>query len=272
MIRGYLRTLFFMAAAGGVYLAVRYICPYEGSIALSGLILQLSGSRGEFPAGFHFEALAAFALRLLPHFVFEIYFGIAFYRHFCTGSVYVFSRYPKRVKWYLGQAASLFACSCLFQGLLMAAAVFVTVLRYQVCIDKGSVTIAICHFLIYSFWLYFMAMLINLFSIKFGSGASYSAVMAGWLALVSLICIQKPAEDAAKFGAALAFNPAARLVLGWQTSKNPAVRDALHAPYKGMDIGASVLFFMALAGLAVFIGAVIVKRHDLLVADSERQI
>lgn len=44
--------LFLTAAAGGVYLSLMYINPYNGVITLSETILQLSGSRGRLHWGF----------------------------------------------------------------------------------------------------------------------------------------------------------------------------------------------------------------------------
>ena len=44
--------LLLMGFCCGSLLAFSYINPYNGQITLSELILQLSGSRGEFPLGF----------------------------------------------------------------------------------------------------------------------------------------------------------------------------------------------------------------------------
>lgn len=38
--------LILLAVAGGIFLSIMYVNPYNGSITLSELVLQLSGSRG----------------------------------------------------------------------------------------------------------------------------------------------------------------------------------------------------------------------------------
>ena len=52
MIRYRLRMLFLTGVLGGISLSVLYINPYGGEISLSEALLQLSGSRGDFPMGF----------------------------------------------------------------------------------------------------------------------------------------------------------------------------------------------------------------------------
>ena len=77
----------------GSLLAFSYINPYNGQITLSELILQLSGSRGEFPLGFSsLPELLSFSSKLLPSFLFELYVGTSLYQHFFAASVYIFSR------------------------------------------------------------------------------------------------------------------------------------------------------------------------------------
>lgn len=45
---------------------------------------------------------------MVPVFCFELIFGISLYRHYCTCSVYYFSRQNSRSKWYLMESAKLF--------------------------------------------------------------------------------------------------------------------------------------------------------------------
>ena len=84
--------LLLMGFCCGSLLAFTYINPYNGQITLSELILQLSGSRGEFSLGFSsLPELLSFSSKLLPTFLFELYVGTSLYQHFCTASVYIFS-------------------------------------------------------------------------------------------------------------------------------------------------------------------------------------
>lgn len=61
--------LLLMGFCCGSLLAFTYINPYNGQITLSELILQLSGSRGEFSLGFSsFPELLSFSSKLLQPF------------------------------------------------------------------------------------------------------------------------------------------------------------------------------------------------------------
>ena len=122
MIRYRLRMLFLTGVLGGISLSVLYINPYGGEISLSEALLQLSGSRGDFPMGFAMTEMVSFSLRLLPAYLFELFFGIMLYRHFCTASIYIFSRYPKRVRWYFRECLALGGGALLFQVLLVRSA------------------------------------------------------------------------------------------------------------------------------------------------------
>ena len=119
----------------GIWLSLVYINPYGGQITLSELVLQLSGSRGSFPLGLSLTDVLTFSLRLVSTFVFEALAGVTLYRHWCTASVYVFSRIPGRRGWYLRQASGLLLTAALYQALLLAAALCTALLRWEVLFD-----------------------------------------------------------------------------------------------------------------------------------------
>ena len=94
----------------GWYMVVGVVCggllsfsrinPYDGQIMLQEMVLQLSGSQGDFVMGLHYGAMVDFGFLLLPFFLYQFYGGVQLYRQFCVASVYVFSRTTNRVKWY----------------------------------------------------------------------------------------------------------------------------------------------------------------------------
>lgn len=92
----------------GVWLSVTFVNPYDSSLTLSYLVFQLGGARGDILLEFNMLDLLEFSLRLVPNLVFQAYAGTAFYRHYCTASVYIFSRIPKRLIWYKRESVILF--------------------------------------------------------------------------------------------------------------------------------------------------------------------
>lgn len=267
------QLLFLTALAGGVFLSVMYINPYGGKTTLSEAVLQLSGSRGNFVLGFSYQELISFTMRLLPAFIFEAYAGIMLYRHFCTASIYVFSRYPHRVKWYLGEVFHLSGAVCGFHLILLVTAMLTAAIRWELEIDSAGIVLIGYHFLIYSTWAYIMALLVNLSAVYFGSSTAYASMVS-----IQLICIVllSPMDSLIRhydgrlsYENFLVWNPAAHLVLGWHDSSVEIVAPTLTSSYLQLDLNDTLILFLLLGILITFVGALIIKNHDLLVSDME---
>lgn len=256
--------LFAAAVAGGVYLALLYVNPFDGTISLSELVLQLSGSRGSFALGFSYPELVLFAMKLFPAFVFEAYAGILLYRHFCTASTYVFSRYPHRGRWYAGEACRLGVTAGAFHALLLAAVIVTTACRYKLQADTTGLMLTAYHFMIHSLWAYIMAMTVNLAAIYLGSSTAYGLVIGGQMACIILLNVTdvlvRRFQAALSYEKILSWNPIARLVLGWHGREG----GLLH-----QDLSISLLVFLLLGATVTAVLAVIIKRHDFLVTDAE---
>lgn len=268
------RLLFLMAAGGGVYLSLLYINPYNGAIMLSEAVLQLSGSRGHFALGFSLSELASFAMCLLPEFLIESYAGIMLYRHFCTASIYVFSRYPHRVKWYAREIIHLGGAVCLFNLLLLAAAMATTAVRYELQVDRAGIMLLAYHFLIHSLWIYGMALSVNLLAIYLGSGTAYALVISAQLVCIALMhlidWLVRHLDGKLTYERALIWNPVAHLVLGWHSSDMERV-EVQASFYMQMDLNGSLILFLLLGVAVSSVGALIMKKHDLLVSDLETE-
>lgn len=259
------------ALLGGVYLSLMYVKPYGGETTLSEMVFQLSGSKGKFMLGLSFQELVDFALILFPAFVFEMYAGIMLYRHFCTASIYVFSRCPHRIKWYAMEILSLLWSVFIFNILLLASAVLVSVCRYEVHADGAGIRLLIYHFLIHSLWTYTAALLVNLAAIHFGSSTGYAAVTFMQLIFIMLLnftdFIVRRCGIGISYEGPMVWNPIAHLIIGWHKG-SPAAGD--HPPYlHNISLSHSVAVFLAIGAAVTFAGAVIIKKHDLLVSDIE---
>ena len=270
------RPLFLIAIAGGVYLSLMYINPYNGVITLSEAILQLSGSRGGFALGFSYSELASFAMRLFPSFMIELYAGIMLYQHFCTASIYVFSRYPHRVKWYLEEVGRLGEAVCMFNVLLLAVAILTTAIRCELQADRAGVLLLAYHFVIHSLWIYAMTLLANLLAIYFGSSTAYALVISAQLVCIVLLSLMdlivKHHDGRLTYEDAVTWNPIAHLVLGWHDHNVEGIEQALTSPNIRMDLNHSLIMFYLLGMILTAAGALIIKKHDLLVLDLETEV
>ena len=274
MIKYGTQVLIFSAIVWGSLIALIYVNPYSGVIMLSEFVLQLSGSRGEFVLGFSLSELVSFAMRMVPYFIFEAYFGVAFYQHFCTASVYVFSRYPNRIRWYFREIAAVGAGAGLYQILLLGTLILITALRYQIQMDSAGIMLFFYHFLIYFIWFYTMTVLVNLLAVRFGSNRSFFIVFGVQISCIALLGCAGIAER--KAGNAkipinlwLKVNPISHLVLGWQESNINAVNLVLNQHYKGLNLNRSLLLCLLICVVIILLGTIMVSKHDFLISNAE---
>lgn len=270
------RLLLVLAIVSGVYLSAIYINPHGGVITLSEMILQLSGSRGSFVLGFSYSELASFVMRLFPTFLFELYAGIMLYQHFCTASIYVFSRYPYRMKWYISEVCQLGGKVCIFNMVLLVSAIFISSGRYEVQINYAGMVLVFYHFFIHSLWVYIMALSVNLLAIYLGSSNTFVLVISSQLVgtvLLNLIdLLVRYFDNRLSYKVFLIWNPIAHLVLGWHNSNMEMVNKVLVSPYMQTDLNNSLIMFALFGIIVTLIGSVIIKNHDLLVSDLETEV
>ncbi len=270
------RLLFLIAVVSGVYLSVMYINPHSGGISLSEMILQLSGSRGSFVLGFSYSELASFVMRLFPEFIFELYAGIMLYRHFCTASIYIFSRYPHRVRWYIGEVCHLGGAVCIFNILLLAVTILTTASRYGLQIDSAGIVFMAYHFLIHSLWIYGMTLSVNLLAIYFGSSTAYALVISVQLVCIVLLNLMdwlvRYYGGKLSYENVLKWNPIAHLILGWHRSNMVSVNQVLTSSDMQVDLKCSLIIFLLFGIIITSTGAFIIKEYDLLVSDLETEV
>ncbi len=269
MKRGFLLTA--IALVMGAWLSFSFVRPVSASIELSTLILQLSGSRGEFPLFGSLLEILTFSVRLTPCFAFQALMGIWIYRHYCVASVYVFSRLPGRTGWYCLSALKIALAAAGFEFSFLFAACAAAVLRFEVVFDAAGWLVLACHFVLYTLWLYATTLLVNLLAIRYGSSTAFVAVVGSQLLLTALfysLQVSQEPEVTAQRAAVLRWNPAACLVLGWQSGRWPWTVD-FGAPYPGLYLDTSIIILLFFSILITAAGALFVKLHDLLLSDME---
>lgn len=266
-MKQHIKVIITIGIVGGILQAFSFINPYFGEITLSELVLQLSGARGEFPLGNSLNEMLEFSERLLPGFVFSAFAGKMLYQHFCTASVYVFSRQTNRTKWYMKIVFRIFWDVMLFYMIFMGTAIIVTVWRYQLIVDEVGINLAFYHYFIHSLWLFSMILLINFVSTFIGSGSAYLFVIGGQLLLIALLSLDILEE----IPILRAVNPIAHLVLSWYRSKNAAYENVLVCRYPYFDLTRSLGGMVLASVCAVVLGLLIVKKKDLVILDLETE-
>lgn len=256
-------VIILMATLGGVFLSVSYVNPYNDELLLSELVMQLSGSRGDLILGFSMHELLSLAVRMVPDFILEMYLGTLLYQHFCTASVYVFSRYPKRLKWYFREVLVLGVQITICQALLLLSVLLVSTIRIQVQFDIQGIFLLFIHLVLKSIWVFAMALSVNLLAVLLESDLAFMCVMGIQTFLITTLGI---IDDLAKEVSIyfLKWNPMAHLVLGWHNTELTMLKAVSNRHFVGLDMKGSIIQLGIICLMVIIAGAVMINKHDLL--------
>lgn len=260
-----------VAVVCGVLLSLSRINPYGGRIALQDLVLQLSGSRGEFVMGLYYGAMVDFGFLMLPFFLYQFYGGLQLYRQFCVASVYVFSRTTNRVKWYFTELWGMCKGLLVLQVFLQSTTLLVAALRWNVVwTEEGWLLLGI-HVLLFTLWTFTMALGVNLLALIWGSSTGFLAVFALQAGMLAALCTGAKLESAdPALARLLVLDPVSRLVLGWQSGGAFGLEGALPAEYGHvLTLSGSLLLVALMTAAVVVLGLVVIQKKDILVSNLE---
>ncbi len=258
----------------GILVSLAFVRPYEEEITLARVVLQLSGARGAFELGCSLSELVRFMLCTVPNMLVMMLLGSQMYRQFCTASVYVFSRYPNRLFWYLRSLLQLFANVCFFELTFVLSVVLAVMPRCRILFDPSGACLLGFHVLLYAGWIFGWTLLTNLLAIRLGSSRSFMTVMSiqavctALLALVGVLEKKEVPEAAVKLFVRL--NPVAHTVLSWHRGML-FEKELAHRRYGWLSPAASMMLFVLLDAVVILAGGVMICRYDLLMGDREAE-
>lgn len=254
----------------GILLSFAYINPYSNKLTFAELVLQLSGSRGDLPLGLSLSELLTFNVKFIPYFLFELLVGTSLYRHFCTASVYIFSRTPNRILWYLRECSVILAFSLIYQIVLIISSYAVTCYRYEVVWNYSGFVLMLIHITLYGLWLFSMTLLINIISLLLGSEISFTITLGGQSAMIALLAFLKIFEFNYKlFSIAANVNPISHLVVGWQSCNIECINNIVLPNEIAIPLWFSFLYVSLISLVILIIGGVIIQKRDIITTDSE---
>lgn len=255
----------------GVCISFGFVRPFEEVITLSELVLQLSGSRGEFSMSCNLVELTGFMLRMMPNYILILLWGSKLYSHFCTASIYVFSRCPNRIRWYRKALLPLVKAICVFELLFLGTIVITAVLRYEVIFSVNGFILLGYHALIYTLWNFTLVLSVNIIAMKLGSSMAFTLVMVihmtctAALSIIQILTKIKAQQNTIEVF--LWFNPVAHMVLGWHRS--PLLSSELANSRYSLNLSVSILIPALLCIITVVTGGLFIQKQDLLVEDIE---
>lgn len=251
---------FAIALLGGIVTSLAYVHYPAEEITLSHVVICLSGGNPENTL----LDMMSLAIQFLPVYVFCAFAGTGIYRHFCTASVYVFSRQPKRLRWYMREWGDLLLMTVLFQAIYIGTAVATSMLRLEVAWELRGIRMLACHFLIHTLWTGALSIMINIFSIFLGSDAGYIlgiGINTVWVTIMASAYMNGTPE-------LIGANPVARLIMAWH-SICTGLADVSNSARFHLDVNMSVLYMLVLYIAAVIACGIIVMKYDLLTGNKE---
>lgn len=207
-----------------------------------------------------------------PILIFQILYGTYIYRHFCSASVYYFSRTENKIRWYLKQTIELFVFSLLYVILLLGASMAAASIFNDVIFRKNDMVLG-CYFLvIYVLFLFTTTNFINILAILFSSNIAFIIVNAVQILSMALFVMADTIfleNEIAKKNLYILLNPIAHLIIRVHTGKNEEMCSLYSIIGRGFDFNISISVYLAFALVSLISGCIIVKHKD--VAGSNEQ-
>lgn len=212
--------------------------------------------------------LIELSLKLLPFFLFQVLFGTYIYRHFCTASIYYFTRCQNRVRWFLKESGKLYLFAMIYPFLMVLSGTVVASITNQIVFDPESVYLFIYYLIIHSLWLFVTTLLVNIIAIKLDSSTGFIAIVALQMISVSTFLLWKnvwslnDAMHSAKHAFFLKFNPISHLIFTWHSSSIEGINRWINDLQIDFPFSQSILVYLLLSIIVIIIGCVVVKRQE----------
>lgn len=259
-----------LAVFCGVFQAIFYL-GMKDDLNFSEIIIMFGFSEVSFILVYIIEL----SIKLLPILLFQILFGTYIYQHFCTASIYYFSRCQNRVKWFLKECTKLYLLTLIYPLMMVLSGTLVASISNRVIFDKDSFLLLISYVLIHSLWLFITALLINLIAILLDSSIGFTVVVGVQIFYVSTLLLWKdvwPLEDTAhlaKHVLYLKLNLIAHLILSWHSSSVSGVNQWINYLQIDFPLYISIILFLLISLVVVIVGCLVVKRKEWITFSKE---
>lgn len=254
-----LGTVFSLAILLGIlhFLFLLYL-PEEGDVELllSTVILNIGG--GMMNTGL--DGLLRYCLQLTPAFLLSAILGVAFYQHFSIAGVYIFSREPKRVCWYLKEMLQLLALSVIYHLVFVLTNLVCAHWRSDVTMDAAGVWLGVYHIILNSLWLFSMVAAINLVSLYLGSDYAFLITFGIQIIQIGLLLWydDKTANPIARY------LPISHLILYWHRSDQESLNVLLSPIYQLFSFPFSVLVLGGIAIGITGVGCFVIRKLEFI--------
>ncbi len=263
----YLRFLFF-AAFWGILNSV--FAGNADSTAFSSIVLDV---------GFGNTVLVIsdagnFFLWYFPLLFFHVFFGTYIYRHFCSASIYFFSRCCNRTLWFLKECGILYAFSLLYLIILITSGTLAVKLQTTVTFDKESWIILAYYLIIHSLFMFFTTLCINLIAILVSSSDGFIYVEGILIFCIATFFVvgekyYHSVPTASSHLGLIKWNPISHIIFSIHSSSIVSVDKLINKNGLDFDLNVSVAVFSLLVLFAVIGGVIAVNKYNFMDINQE---
>ncbi len=277
-MRHYTKFLLF-AVMWGMFIGIR-ISLWNDSITFVTIVMKFGFSE----LYFWIASLSSFVEWYFPMVMFQILWGTYIYRHFCSASVYYFSRCDQRRTWFLKESLLLYPYVLTYLVTMLLVSTCVISILEPVHYGREAIPLLAYYLSIHSLWLYFTTLLINVLSIKLERSEGGFLIVGGLQALCVAVFVSyesllerfgevSPGTGEIALdgrGAALIIgNPLSHLVLKWHSSGIRSIKELINEYSIAFDLNLSLALFLVISILVVWMGCRLVGNQDIIVTDKE---
>ena len=251
------------------------ICFFTGRETGTAIDLSTVVSLAAFSAADYYPVnLAVLCRWFMPLLVFQILYGTYIYQHFCSASVYFFSRNHNRIKWFVKESLHLYERSVAYLGCFLGCGIVVQAVTQGVTADAEGMILCIYYLAIHSLFLFTTTLAVNIISVKFSSSVGFVVVMAvNALGIACYSMFGQIAEDknwdVTEHVWMMKVNPLAHLVFPVHSSRWQALDEIINVNGFSFDLDMSLSVFLAAAFILTFSGCVICERHEFIINNRE---
>ena len=211
----------------------------------------------------------------VPLLLFQVFYGTYIYRRFCCASIYYFSRCCNRVGWFLKECLRMYIFCVGYLVVFVVSGVIATDIFVKVTVDAVSIYIFVYYVLIYSFFLLFTTVAVNLFGILFTSNVGFAVVESFLFLCIAIYTMSGEyfiPENAQvrDYQWLVKSNLFSHLVFGIHSSKVEELNQLIHQKEILFDLDESLLLFIMLSVVTIIAGCIIVHYHDFINTNKEK--
>lgn len=206
------------------------------------------------------QYLSNIAYWFMPLLFFQIFFGTYLYRHFCSASIYYFSRYPQRIKWFIKEVICMYIFCIVYLIAMIVSGIISCTFISDVTFDIRAIEVLAFYVLIYSLYLFVTTIGINIVAILCNSNVGFMVVEG-----INMFFI-------ATFAIVGEFFAPEGVILNeyeWLLKVNPIYYLIFDSNKDLNDFYVSIIVYLIFAALVLCFGCFVINKHNFIETNKE---